>query len=344
MKSTLFLCGAGNAEGVRLSLRVNEKESRWEKIIILDDDKEKVGNSILGVRVEGAFEMMKQADKNNSEVVNLVARTTTKRYTASQKIKEYGLPIVSLIDPNVDTWGVEYRGDITIYQNVTFSAGAFIDEGSVVFTGSVVGHGCKVGKYCVIAPGAVMNARVEIDDGVYMGTNSSILPDLKVGAWATIGINSAIIQNVPEGATAMGVPAEIVMMPNVLPIQNITWKRERINQSIILPKATAKRPKLNTIFKEPQTEIEKAVLEIFSQVLKIDKIGIDDNFFDIGGHSLSAIQIAFQLKKKFNVNIPLQTFFDLPTIAGLSNKIETELISNADQNDIENLLNELENN
>ena len=174
MKSTLFLCGAGNAEGVRLALRVNEKESRWEKIFILDDDQAKKGKSILDVKIEGTFELLRQADPNNSDVVNLVARTTAKRYTAYQKIMEYGLPFATLIDPNVDIWGVEYNGDITIYQNVTFSAGAFIDEGSVVLTGAVVGHGCKVGKFCVIAPGAVLNARVELEDGVYMGTNASI--------------------------------------------------------------------------------------------------------------------------------------------------------------------------
>ena len=123
MKSLLYLCGAGNAEGVRLALRVNEKESCWDKIVILDDDNQKKGKQILGVEVIGSFDLLNQSDKSNSEVVNLVARTTQKRYSAFKKIKEYGVPFASLIDPNVDTWGVEYRGDVTIYQNVTFSAG-----------------------------------------------------------------------------------------------------------------------------------------------------------------------------------------------------------------------------
>lgn len=329
MKSILFLCGAGNAEGVRLALRVNENESRWEKILILDDDSAKKGKQILGVEVAGSFDILNQADKSNSEIVNLVARTTTKRYSALKKIREYGIPLTSLIDPNVDTWGVEYKGDVTIYQNVTFSAGAFVDEGSVVFTGAVVGHGCKVGKYCVIAPGAVLNARVELGDGVYMGTNASILPDLKVGAWATIGINSAIVQNIPDGATAMGVPAEIVMMP----------QGKQINGST--PKATAKRPTLATTYRKPTSDLEKSIYNIWVQVLKIDNIGADDNFFDLGGHSLSAIQITHLLKKKLNVNIPLQTFFNLPTIAGLANKVESDILENVNGADLENLLNEI---
>jgi len=330
MKSTLFLCGAGNAEGVRLALRVNEKENRWEKIVILDDDPEKKGKTILNLEVVGSFDLLRNADPGNSEIVNLVARSTAKRFAAYKKLKEYNFQFATLIDPNVDTWGVDYRGDITIYQNVTFSAGAFIDEGSVVFTGAVVGHGCKVGKCCVIAPGAVLNARVEFGDGVYMGTNASILPDLKVGAWSTIGINSAIVQNVPDGATAMVVPAEILMIPSGKP------------ESVPMLKATAKRPKLSTIYKEPKTEIEKAIAEIWSQVLKVENIGIDDSFFDVGGHSLSAVQVAFQIQKKFKVNIPLQTFFDSPTIAGLVKKVENELVESATGDQIEKLLSEIE--
>jgi sugar O-acyltransferase (sialic acid O-acetyltransferase NeuD family) len=335
MKSTLFLCGAGNAEGVRLALRINEKESRWEKIVILDDDQDKKGKSILNVNIEGSFELLKHADPKNTEVANLVARTTTKRFAAYKKIMEYGLPFATLIDPNVDTWGVEYNGDITIYQNVTFSAGAFIDEGSVVLTGAVVGHGCKVGKYCVIAPGAVLNARVELKDGVYMGTNASILPDLKVGAWATIGINSAIVQNIPDGATAMGVPAEILMMTN-------GKANGTTNRKVVLPQATAKRPKLDSTFIEPKSEIEKSLVEIWTQVLKVEKVGIDDSFFDLGGHSLSAVQVVFQIQKKLNVNIPLQSFFDKPTISGLSKKIESELVGSTSGANLEKLLDEIE--
>lgn len=330
MKSKLFLCGAGNAEGVRLALRVNEKENRWQEILILDDDPLKKGKKILDVEIAGPFDLLKEADPENCEVANLVARTTKKRFSASQKIKQFNLPFATLIDPNVDVWGVEYKKDITVYQNVTFSAGAFVDEGSVVFTGAVIGHGCKVGKGCVIAPGAVLNARVELGDGVYIGTNASVLPDLNIGNWSTIGINSAIIQNIPEGATAMGVPAEILMAPQT----GINGK--------VLPKPIAGRPKTIVEFTPATNEIEKALVSIWKETLKIDKIGIDDDFFDLGGHSLSAVQIGFQIQKKLNVNIPLQSFFDSPTIRGLSKKIEAELVGSTGGADLEKLLDEIE--
>jgi sugar O-acyltransferase (sialic acid O-acetyltransferase NeuD family) len=208
---TLYLCGAGNPEGVRLAIIVNEARKRWDRIVILDDDPSKRGQTIMGVEIAGPFSMLREADPGSSEVSNMVARTTARRHAALEKIRGYGLPFASLIDPRVDVAGVEYDRDITVYQNAAFCAGAIVAEASVVFTGAVVGHGCRMGACCVIAPGAVINARVELGQGVYVGTNASILPDLAVGPWATIGANSAVMQNVPAGATVMGVPAQILI-------------------------------------------------------------------------------------------------------------------------------------
>ena len=210
--TTLYLCGAGNPEGVRLALNINRAQSRWDRIIVLDDDPSKHGQSIFGVEIGGSFTALGQADPASSEVVNLVARTTSKRQSALNNILAYGLPFASLIDPGVDMTGVDVGKDITVYRNVLFCANATVDEGSVFFAGAIVGHGCCLGRCCVVAPGAVINARVELGDGVYIGTNASILPELKIGAWATIGANSAVVQDVPAGATVMGVPAQLLML------------------------------------------------------------------------------------------------------------------------------------
>ena len=209
--ATLYLCGAGNPEGVRLALTINRAQSRWERIIILDDDPSRHGQSILDVEIAGAFTELEKANPASDEVVNLVARTTTVRLSALDKIQAYGLPFVPLIDPSVDMTGVEYGSDITVYPGAQFCANATVGDGLVVLAGAIVGHGCRLGRCCIVAPGAVINARVELGDNVYVGTNASILPDLKVGHSATIGANSAVVQDVPAGATVMGVPAQLLM-------------------------------------------------------------------------------------------------------------------------------------
>jgi UDP-3-O-[3-hydroxymyristoyl] glucosamine N-acyltransferase len=174
--TTLYLCGAGNPEGVRLALTVNVAQSRWDRIILLDDDPSKHGQSILGVEIAGSFTTLEQADRASAEVANLVARTTRRRQSALRKIQAYGLPFASLIDPGMDMTGVDVGKDITVYRGVLFCANAIVGEGSIVFAGAIVGHGCSLGQCCIVAPGAVINARVELGDGVYVGANASILP------------------------------------------------------------------------------------------------------------------------------------------------------------------------
>ncbi len=78
----------------------------------------------------------------------------------------------------------------------------------------------------------------------------------------------------------------------------------------------------------PRTETEKTVAEIWQAVLKLNRVGIDDNFFDIGGHSLIAVQIMTRIEKKLGKKIPIAKLFQYPTVALLSGFIVKENFNN----------------
>ncbi len=84
------------------------------------------------------------------------------------------------------------------------------------------------------------------------------------------------------------------------------------------------RPNIPTPYKEPKTELEKEILTVWQKLLGIEKIGIYDNFFDLGGNSLSGTQLVSELREKFQVELPLQSLFDDPTISGVAEIIEKE--------------------
>lgn len=292
---TLYLCGAGNAEGVRLALNVLDATGRWQRVVILDDDPARHGSTILGVPIAGGFERLSEAAAG-SQAVNLVARTTRGRRGAAEKIASYGVPFTSLIDPSVDVRGVELGAGVTIYRNATVSALSKIGAGAVIFAGANAGHGATVGPGAVLAPGAVINARVVLGEGAYVGTNASVLPDLRVGAWATIGANSSVIEDVPEGASVLGVPAQVVGVA-------------RVEAAAVVAAPSGDRD---------DPELVAKIAELWAELLHRSEVRPDDNFFDAGGTSLLAMQMRLRLQARLQRELALTDVFRFPTVRALA--------------------------
>ncbi|HSK72113.1 MAG TPA: AMP-binding protein, partial [Pyrinomonadaceae bacterium] len=90
----------------------------------------------------------------------------------------------------------------------------------------------------------------------------------------------------------------------------------------------------------PRNQTEKLIAEIFAEVLGFSRVGINDNFFEFGGHSLLASRIIARLRKTFKVEIPLRAIFEAPTVAEVAKKTElyqrqTEFASTNDLTKIE---------
>jgi amino acid adenylation domain-containing protein len=72
----------------------------------------------------------------------------------------------------------------------------------------------------------------------------------------------------------------------------------------------------------PRTPVEEMIAGIWAELLKVEEVSVEDNFFQVGGHSLMAIQMLTRARNAFLVDLPLQTLFEFPTVAGLAEQIE----------------------
>ena len=82
--------------------------------------------------------------------------------------------------------------------------------------------------------------------------------------------------------------------------------------------------------------------KIWSEILGLDQVGIEDNFLELGGDSLLASQIISRVIKTFQVEVPLRSLFESPTIADMAVIIIQNQANEAEQEDIDRMLTELE--
>ncbi|MCP4821059.1 MAG: KR domain-containing protein, partial [Shimia sp.] len=74
------------------------------------------------------------------------------------------------------------------------------------------------------------------------------------------------------------------------------------------------RPELDTDFVEPSNDIERTLAGFWQDLLGVDKVGIRDSFFDLGGHSLIAVRLFAMVKKAYRIEFPISVLFEAPTI------------------------------
>ena len=95
-------------------------------------------------------------------------------------------------------------------------------------------------------------------------------------------------------------------------------------------------------YKPPRTPAEETVAKIWADVLKVERVGVDDNFFDLGGHSLLATKVISRVRATFHIDLPLRSFFQAPTVAELVAVITENQAQKLDDEALDQMLTELE--
>lgn len=102
------------------------------------------------------------------------------------------------------------------------------------------------------------------------------------------------------------------------------------------------RPPLSTPYVAPSNDIEQEICGIWSGVLGIGQIGVNDNFIELGGNSLLAVQTVANTAHAFQVDLPINVFYADPTVRGLAEAILAALLALTDEGTLEGLIADLE--
>lgn len=121
------------------------------------------------------------------------------------------------------------------------------------------------------------------------------------------------------------VPSRFIFL-NEMPL-NTSGKIDRKR----LPQIEKVRPLLETRLVSPRDEVEDAVAEIWKRVLRIPELGIDDNFFDLGGHSLLMVQAHREIQERFEASVPLIKLLEHPTVRALASYLQGRVQSDSSE-------------
>jgi len=111
-------------------------------------------------------------------------------------------------------------------------------------------------------------------------------------------------------------------------------------KSLLAPDPT--RAELKETYIAPRTATEEVLAGIWAEMLKVEQVGVHDDFFDLGGHSLLAVQIVSRIRGAFSIEFPLRSLFEMPTIAEIAAMIEQNHAKQASDPELAQILREVE--
>jgi amino acid adenylation domain-containing protein len=97
-----------------------------------------------------------------------------------------------------------------------------------------------------------------------------------------------------------------------------------------LPEPTAENALDTTVYRAPESAMEIKIASILEELLRVKRVGLEDNFFLLGGHSLLGTQLVLRVRERFGVMLTLRDLFMAQTVGNLSDEIERQLIARLD--------------
>jgi acyl carrier protein len=82
-------------------------------------------------------------------------------------------------------------------------------------------------------------------------------------------------------------------------------------------------------YEAPRTPAEEVLAEIWAEVLRLERVGVHDNFFDLGGHSLLIMRLLATIQATFDLELSIRTVFSMPTLEALAGEIERRIYEEA---------------
>jgi sugar O-acyltransferase (sialic acid O-acetyltransferase NeuD family) len=212
-KRKIIIIGAGGTsqEIVDIIEAINQEHPTWDLLGYLDDDPNKQGKEFNGVKVIGTINDFKKYN----DVWLIVPLGNPKSYFIRKrivnKLSHLNPKYATLIHPSSYVSKESSVGQGTvIFPYCSISPGASIGSHVLVFPNVTIAHESKIGSYATLTAGVNISGDNIIEEGVYVGTNATIVNMVKVKKWSLIAAGSMVAQDIAEYSFVMGFPGRVI--------------------------------------------------------------------------------------------------------------------------------------
>jgi sugar O-acyltransferase (sialic acid O-acetyltransferase NeuD family) len=207
--ATLLLVAASGL--AREVLAVVRASAAHEVVGILDDDVERRGTLVDGVRVLGGIEEVKEHP--GAALVLCVGRGRGRERLAA-RLAALGAGegrYATVVHPTVEVPpGCEVGAGSILLAGVVLTANVRVGRHVVVMPKAVLTHDDVLDDFATVCAGVALGGGVQVGRGAYLGMNASVREGVVVGARATLGMGAVLLTDLPAGQTWAGVPARPV--------------------------------------------------------------------------------------------------------------------------------------
>ena len=208
----IVILGAGGQAGQVwwVFYESNKVSGDWEILGFIDDNPQKHGRLLCDLPILGGFDWFKGVDVSQIKVISAVGSGQTRKAFA-EKATELGLDFCTVVNPSAQ-----------VAPSVELGCGTVIAAGGIVNVhtkignhvnfniDATIGHDVVIGDFCNVGPGCHITGEGTLEEGVDLGVGAVVLPRVTIGRWSVIGAGAVVTKDLPEYATAVGIPAKVI--------------------------------------------------------------------------------------------------------------------------------------
>lgn len=206
MSGLLILGAGGHGRVVAFTAR---SAGASAEIAFLDDRFPEI-TAVDGIPVLGRFETAARLVGRFAEAIVAIGDGSA-RLQITHRLRQSGFDLPVLVHPSavVSEHATLGAGSV-VFAHCVVHPGTVAGEGCIINTAATVDHDCRLGSGVHLSPGVHLGGDVHVGDLTWLGVGASVRNGVRIGSRVMVGVGAAVVEDLPDGVTAVGVPARVV--------------------------------------------------------------------------------------------------------------------------------------